>query len=427
MEDVFVLAQAGELLVAALSAYFSQESKIALELAESPKFSASGEESTLPLACIALCNLEKGLEVLDGVVSYVEQCIETWKKEHGDSDRVKISSESLEAGVSAAIRTSKDGTARTMRTMAHTLCSRMTALLEAAAASGKDLSTPLSGLLDEFLSPIHDHVTRDVFKKLLSESWAGVCDRFWAAVRPDNPANSEGQGLTNQTHAAAFSTALDVLVSYFNAGGEGLSVTSLQGVPTFVCVRRNLKLFQSTTELLIGIARGLTTKPQPVLPDDPHLKDATTDEVYCILESRKAAGDRWARAWDRESAGSEESMKVRSCFALPPSELVINKWKCWLGKKVGTLYLCSRHLCFDVLLSPQASEDSHIVLMLKDITALEQTSVSLFFKGLIVRTGAPDEQPPLFSQFATAKVSEVISEIAEQASLGGNSKVTKKI
>jgi len=263
---------------------------------------------------------------------------------------------------------------------------------------------------------------------LLYSCWLISCDIISKALPPDAEANGPKKGMNVAAVRDSIENAVNLLYEYFNPEeGEGLTKTQLDGSRGYINSRRLICLYRQNTESLIAITRGFAAKPRR-LPDevDPLLKDTTQKEVEAIIKIRIDEGDLWARAYAKEMSGSDDSQDVREHFSLPPSELLLNKWVCSVGRRAGTLYLLSRHLCFDTAFSKAMNDTTSVVIMLEDIRSIEEVSLMLLFKGLkITAEHMEEDEIPVFSKFV-AKVQDVIAAIRCQAILINNTHLAPK-
>jgi len=264
------------------------------------------------------------------------------------------------------------------------------------------------------------------------------CDNISKALSPTLEVNGPKKGMNVPAVRDSVDSALTTLYEYFNPEeGEGLTQAQLDSSRGYTNSRRLVCLYRQGTESLIALTRGFSAKPRR-LPEavDPLLKDTTQGEVDTIIKIRIEEGDLWARAYAKEMKGSDDSQDVRDHFALPPSELLLNKWVCSVGRRAGSLYLLSRHLCFDTAFSKAGGG---VVIMLEDIVSIKEETSMLVFKNLKIQTvddverekkkGAEkgkkgkkdddEEGTPVFSKFV-AKVQDVIAAIRCQAILVNN-------
>jgi len=272
----------------------------------------------------------------------------------------------------------------------------------------------------------HELLSKRSFRMLLYSCWLISSDTISKGLALDLEVNGPKKGMNIPAVRDSFANAVNTLYEYFNPEeGEGLTKAQLDGARGYNTSRRLICLYQQSTESLIAITRGFAQKPRHMPEEtDPLLKDTPQKEVEMLIKTRMAEGDLWARAYAKESGGSDDSQDVRDHFSLPPSELLLNKWVCSTGRKAGTLYLMSRHLCFDTAFSKTMNDETSVVIMLEDITSIEEVPLMLLFKGLKITAEhmEPDEIP-VFSKFV-AKVQEVIAAIKAQALLVNNTHIS---
>jgi len=433
--DVFVWSQAGEVLLAAMMQYFMLQKKRSCEVAsrfESTLF----EDEAIPLhkICIAIGNIEKGQELLDTIIASVEEGMDTWHKSHtGESNdsRFDISSQALSESVAGTMKAAQTAIADPIRMIATAICSPLAASVNEALASETGLSesaisTYTSGL-DDAIGSCHELLSKKSFRMLLYSCWLFSTDTISKALGVDLETNGPKKGMNIPAVRDSIGNAISTLYDYFNPDeGEGLTKAQLDSSRGYNNARRLVCLYTQTTENLIGIVRKFSAKPRE-LPEttDPLLKDTSQKEIEMLIKTRMAEGDLWARAYAKESGGSDDSQDVRDHFSLPPSELLLNKWVCSVGRKAGTLYLMSRHLCFDTAFSKTMNDETSVVIMLVDILSIEEVSHMLLFKGIKITAEHMDgEEVPVFSKFV-AKVQEVMAAIEAQALLIGNEHLEK--
>jgi len=429
--DVFVWTQAGEVLLGAMEQYFNLQKKRAQEIVQKHEATMFSDEESKALGkiCIAIGNIEKGQELLDTIISSVEEGMETWHKEHNDeagSSRFDISSQSLSESVSSTMKLAQSSIADPIRLLATAVCRPLSTAVAEGLASEVGLSdkvlSKVTGKYDDAIGAAHDRLSKRSFRLLLYSCWLISCDIISKALPPDSEINGPKKGMNIPAVRDSVESALNHLRDYFNPGeGEGLTQSQLDGCRGYNNSRRLVCLYRQNTESLIAITRGFAAKPRRLPAEvDPLLKDTTQKEVETIIKTRIEEGDLWARAYAKEMSGSDDSQDVREHFSLPPSELLLNKWVCSVGRRAGTLYLLSRHLCFDTAFSKAMNDTTSVVIMLEDIKSIEEVSLMLLFKGLkITADHMGEDEIPVFSKFV-AKVQDVIAAIRCQAILINN-------
>jgi len=301
------------------------------------------------------------------------------------------------------------------------LSQAVAAALSSESGLTEEALNKVTAKYDDAIGAAHDHLSKRSFRMLLYSCWLISCDIISKALVPDLEANGAKKGMNIPAVRDSMENALNLLYDYFNPGeGEGLTKAQLDDCRGLNNSRRLVCLYRQNTEKLITLTRGFTAKKKQ-LPEevDPLLKGTTQKEVETIIKTRIDEGDLWARAYAKEMSGSDDSQDVREHFSLPPSELLLNKWVCSVGRKAGSLYLLSRHLCFDTAFS-KGMGDTSVVIMLEDIRTIEEVQVMLLFKGLkITAEHMEEEEIPIFSKFV-AKVQDVIAAIRCQALLINN-------
>jgi len=431
--DVFVWSQAGEVLLAAMMQYFMLQKKRAVELASKHEANLFGDDSApLGKVCIAIGNIEKGQELLDTIIASVEEGMDSWHKTHtgeANDNRYDISSQALSESVSGTMKAAQSSIADPIRILATAVCNPLTDYVNTALESGEGLTekklNKYTSRLDDAMVACHDLLSKKSFRMLLYSCWLISSDTISKGLALDLEVNGPKKGMNIPAVRDSFNNAVNTLYEYFNPEeGEGLTKTQLDGARGYSTSRRLICLYSQSTESLIAITRGFSAKPRR-LPEetDPLLKGTQQKEVEMLIKTRMSEGDLWARAYAKESGGSDDSQDVRDHFSLPPSELLLNKWVCSTGRKAGTLYLLSRHLCFDTAFSKTMNDETSVVVMLEDIQAIEEVQVMLLFKGL--KISIESGEIPVFSKFV-AKVPEVIAAIRAQAALVGNTRVLEE-
>jgi len=434
--DVFVWSQAGEVLLAAMMQYFMLQKKKAMEIASKYE-SSMFEDEAVPLhkVCIAIGNIEKGQELLDTIIASVEEGMDTWHKSHqgeNNDNRFDISSQTLSESVAGTMKAAQNAIADPIRVVGTVMCSPLNGIVSKALTSEAGITeselTTYTGGLDDGMVACHELLSKRSFRMLLYSCWLLSCDIISKAIGIDLEANGPKKGMNIAPIRESFNTAITSLYDYFNPGeGEGLTKAQLDGARGYNNSRRLICLYSQSTESLIGVVRGFSQKPRRMPEEtDPLLKDTPMKDVEALIKTRMAEGDLWARAYAKESSGSDDSQDVRDHFSLPPSELLLNKWVCSTGRKAGTLYLMSRHLCFDTAFSKTMNDETSVVIMLENITSVEEVPLMLLFKGLKITAEhmEPDEIP-VFSKFV-AKVQEVVGAIRAQALLVNNTHLLEK-
>jgi len=413
--------------------YFNLQKARAKELVkkhEDNMFAESEEEGRpLQKVCIAIGNIEKGQELLDTIIASVEEGMEKWHKDNSDeasNSRFDISSQALSQSVATRMKMGQNAIADPIRLLATAVCQPLNGALTAAMESEAGLTeatlTKVTGKYDDSIGASHDLLSKRSFRMLLYSCWLISTDTISKALPPSIEINGPKKGMNIPTIRDSIDNALTLLYDYFNPEeGEGLTKTQLDGSRGYNESRRLVCLYRQNTESLIAITRGFAAKPRRT-PDtvDPLLKGTTQAEVETLIKTRIEEGDLWARAYAKEMGGSDDSQDVREHFSLPPSELLLNKWVCSVGRKAGTLYLMSRHLCFDTAFSKAMNDTTSVVIMLEDILTIEEVPLMLLFKGLkITADHMEEDEIPVFSKFV-AKVQDVIAAIRCQALLINN-------
>ena len=354
VEDPFVWTQASELLVTTVTYYIQLQSHIAVKYFGS----TLSEDRKLDEVCLSLSNMEQGQMMLNDVISEVEGFVARWKTERAvpeDDTRTQITTDTIDTAVSDALIKSKayinkpltlvaekaateaaipaltaartpantdpanEGTPSSSAAAASNGTSENNAASTAAAATTPQTpySEQITSSIDDVLVKINERVSTRIFKKVLEAFFAAILEQIWAAAEPD-PAGA-AVGLNDPTVCASFMGILEDITAYFSAG---LSAKSIEGNALYKRTHQLLLAYGLSTEELITIVRFSTASP-PVPLEDKRFEGIKPVVVDSILKMRAKAGDKWAIAYQREGAGSENSSKVRAVLGLPPSELLI--------------------------------------------------------------------------------------------------------
>jgi len=439
--DVFVWGQCGEVLLGVMQLYFNLQKKRAMEIVQGHQIDMFSPEEegkegrALQKACIAIGNIEKGQELLDTIITSIEEGMEIWHKDHNDADsnsRFDISSQALSENVAATMKLGQQSIADPIRVLATCLCNPLAVAMNEALASDQGLTEAMvnkvTGHYDDAIGAAHDLVSKKAFRMLLYSCWLISSDIISKCMLTDAPANGPKKGMNVATIRDSIDSALSLLYEYFNPEeGEGLTQSQLDGARGYINAKRLICLYRQNTESLVAITRGFAAKPRRDPSEaDPLLKDTTQKEVETIIKTRIEEGDLWARAYAKEMNGSDDSAGVREHFSLPPSELLLDKWVCSVGRKAGTLYLMSRHLCFDTAFSKAMNDTTSVVIMLEDILTIEEVNMMLLFKGLkITAEHMEADEIPVFSKFVTKAV-DVSAAIRAQALIVGNTHLAEQ-
>jgi len=411
--------------------YFMLQKKRSVEIASKYEANLFDEDQSAHLhqLCIGIGNIEKGQELLDTVIASVEEGMDSWHKQHtGEAadSRFDISSQALSESVASTMKAAQNAIADPIRLLATAVCSSLNGYVSNALTSEEGLTEAVlnkyTSSLDEAMVACHEILSKRSFRMLLYSTWLITSDIISKAIALGEEVNGPKKGMNVPAIRDSFGTALNTLYEYFNPDeGEGLTKAQLDGARGYITAKRLICLYSQNTENLIAIVRGFAQKPRvPPEQTDPLLKDTPQKEVEILIKTRMEEGDLWARAYAKESGGSDDSQDVRDHFSLPPSELLLNKWVCSTGRKAGTLYLMSRHLCFDTAFSKTMNDETSVVIMLEDIKTIEEVQLMLLFKGLkITAEHMEEDEIPVFSKFV-AKVQEVIAAIRAQALLINN-------
>jgi len=448
--DVFVWSQVTEVLLGTILDYFMQQKKKAIDVSSRYEQTLFNDDAAiLRKVCIAIGNIEKGQELLGTIVDTIEEGMAKWneraladieeeyegktdekeKKEKEEkiaeiNNRFEISKRDVSESVRTTMIAGSNSIADPIRIIATSMCYPLSAAVSNAMYSDSGISdetlTKYTTRLDDSMTVCHDILSKRSFSMLLYSGWLITSDSISRAFRIDQEWNGPKKGMNLPAVRASFKETLDQLYDYFDAGEkDGLTEAQLKGARGYNETRRLLCLYSQSTESLIAIIRSLSSGKKELPPDaDPQLKDTTQREVDALLKIRVDEGDLWARAYFKELKGSDDSQAVRDHFSLPPSELLLDKWFCSNGRKTGNLYLMSRHLCFDTLLSKTMTEDNGMVLMLQDITDVKEVTLKLVFKGVkITAEHCEESEIPVFSKFATAKAADIIDAINAQVAV----------
>jgi len=443
--------------------------------------SDDGKNTILRQVCVVLSNIEEGQSFVDKMVTSVEEGISRFQKEKEeqneedgskkddeatkkkDDERTSIVSESLSGGVSNALKASTAARNKLLQRLSDILCAPAASSIQKALSTtahapeqkllptsvGSLASTTATqrtevqvkalgddeGFTEKMVSDIvkfFDHafqsaaesLSRRIYRDLLLTCWGTLVRLFAAAVSFTNPANKPYSGMNVTGLAETFDTALSMFLDYFSPDENGVPKSALEKNADYLKTLRLLALYEQTTEQLIGLVRILQPGKKPNKEAEEEIKEVlrgtTAVEVAQLLAVRSSQGDLWAKAYDNETSGSEDSQRVRDHFSLPPSELLLNQWTGHANGKRSKLYLLSRHVCLDLASATTMTDDNGFVIMLDTVTDVSIVKASRLYNGLKITTSAPaDEQPPVITM-RMSKLVIVANAIIVQAKLVGN-------
>lgn len=496
IDDPFVWTQASELLVSTVLNYIEYESTYACGYFNS---TVIAHQKKLEFVCVALSNIEKVQETLNDVIEEIEGFMERWKKTHlsrrvsrlspaspaksivkltasdvspdavglpeeelniqldqsapafPDSDdededmmRMEVTTATVNDAISFAIMKSKKWMATPLALMGKHAADEITGNVIAGIAGKKTADAALSEVsayYDDELSAISDRVTQRMLKRALEEYLSSLLQRVWDVSRPDyalNHPESEGNGAMDFTKTETCDRCtriVEALIEYFHAGGEGINKQIISRNKLYKSILQIIDAYKLSTEELITIVKYLTATP-PAPLEDKRFEGIDPALVDLIIRNKATTGDKWAIAYSKEGAGSEESTIVRTQLGLPPSEfLILSKfqfkfkfnfifnfieWACFNGRSPGSLCLMSKHLGFNFV----SKDEEPIVIHLKELKSVSKVSILIFMSGLEVKTRSGDTYT--LSKFVNGNVEEIVGEIISQANLVGNTVIGKK-
>jgi len=441
--DMFIWVQAAEVVANAMDSYFNLQKKVAQQVIQTQKSTLFDDDArALQKVCICIGNIEKGQELLDTIVSTVEGSMEAMNKEsegkNEDKDKDKqgslfdVYNQSLSTSISGVMKSAQSCISDPLCVLAAAICSPVSTAITQGLASetgiSEDALSNITGQFDEAIGAAHGYLSKRSFRMFLLNCWLISSDTISKAIPPTAEANGPKKGMNVAAVRDSVENTMNTLYEYFHPEeGEGLTQAQLDASRGYVNTKRLICLYRQNTESLIALTRGFTAKPKR-LPEevDPLLKGTVLSEVEMIIKTRIDEGDLWARAYAKEMSGSDDSQDVRDHFSLPPSELLLDRWVCSVGRKAGTLYLLSRHLCFDTAFSKAMNDTTSVVIMLEDIISMEEVSQMLVFKGIKITVDhMSEEEVPVFSKFVT-KAQDVIAAIRAQALLVNNKHLAPK-
>jgi len=211
---------------------------------------------------------------------------------------------------------------------------------------------------------------------------------------------------------------LEELEDYFHAHGSGLSQEFI--VKEASQLKKILSLSSSPTRELIE--QYVKLKKSNVEEDGIGYK-----HVIRVLETRVAT-DVEAKAFCQERSNAlteqrkEELKKIRNCFLLPDSELILEHSKISCNGVSGETFVSSSYLLFDIVNSPGADSGHQLAVELKDLISLQYEKKLLGLKE-ISQVVAKEGQYVFSSTHALKPLMMSIAEIAKRA---GNNNLTIK-
>ena len=383
IDDPFVWTQASELLVSTVLNYIEYESTYACGYFNSTVISY---QKKLEFVCVALSNIEKVQETLNDVIEEIEGFMERWRKTHlsqrvsrlspasptrsivtlstsdmsyegagapgeeelniqldqsapafagsddedSDAMRMEVTTATVNDAISFAIAKSKKWMAAPLGLMGKHAADEITGIVIAGIAGKKTAEAALgevSAYYDDELSAISDHVTQRMLKRALEEYLCSLLQRVWDVSRPDyalSHADETGAMDFTKTETCDRCTRIvEGLIEYFHAGGEGINKQIIARNKLYKSILQIIDAYKLSTEELITIVKHLTATP-PAPLEDKKFEGIDPVLVDLIIRNKATTGDKWAIAYSKEGAGSEESTIVRTQLGLPPSEFLIS-------------------------------------------------------------------------------------------------------
>ena len=367
-----------------------------------------------------------------------------------DKMRMEVTTATVNDAISFAIAKVKKRMTDPLTTLGSYAAQVVTPAVVAGISGAKTIEEALgeiSAYYDEELSVLSDHITQRMLKRALEEYLNTLLRRVWDVSEPsyalthtEEDSSSSGGNSMDFTKAATCDRCMQIvegLVKYFHADGAGINKQIIAKNRLYRAISQIIDAYRLSTEELITIEKLLTAKP-PAPLDDKRFEGINPVLVDYILRNRATTGDKWAIAYSREGAGSEESNVVRLQLGLPPSEFLISsnnnkqklkifyyvcfalEWMCFNGRNPGSLYLMSKHLGFSFV----PKEEDPIVVHLKDLKSLAKVSVMIFMSGIEVKSCDGDAYT--FSKFVNGSAEDIVEEITSQAILVGNTVLKSK-
>jgi len=215
---------------------------------------------------------------------------------------------------------------------------------------------------------------------------------------------------------------------------RGVTQDVMNKIKEFVFLTRVLYLMSRDTDTLIKSYVTLDSNDVSVLATPEisiigkETKETVRREIVYILNARSIAGDSIAAAFAKEKVQQDRMGEViRSHFALPPSDVILQDWDCSCEKR-GTLFLTSSNLCFDLDVGPnKESTEYSWVIELSLVTKLKKEKKNLFTKVLTVEYTEGKKTLTKSFSFAFAKLSPLAEAIYAQAKSGGNKDIKNEV
>lgn len=376
IDDPFVWTQASELLVSTVLYYIEYESNNACDYFRSMD---DDYNKKLEFVCVALSNIEKIQETLNDVVEEVENFMEAWKKTHRvkrtlrpspvsltksaisptlavatstrstlgtqldksappyvdegedeESMRMEVTTVTVNDAISFAIMMSKKWMAAPLSLLGKHAAIGVTGIITAGIAGRKPVDDALSEVsahYDEELSAISDNITQRMLKRALEEYLCTLLQLILDVSHPDyclkHPEEGDFMDFTKQETRDRCTQMVDGLIKYFHADGAGINKSIIERNRQHKSIMQIIDAYKLSTEELITIVKQLTANP-PVPLDNKQFEGIDPSVIDHIIRNKATTGDKWAIAYSKEEAGSEESTIIRTKLGLPPSEFLIS-------------------------------------------------------------------------------------------------------
>eukprot|EP00727_Mastigamoeba_balamuthi_P010898 m51a1_g6430 putative multiple c2 and transmembrane domain-containing protein 1-like isoform x2 (1566) ;mRNA; r:348362-357282 len=414
-EDPFAICQVAEVVTNALALYGSLEEERALR-----------SVSDMPSFCVCVSNVEKSCDLLNQTVESLEEALDHIQEyKTTQTVRVDVSKESLENTVSSCIENSR----AVIDKCVTSFVSQMPGIGQWGAFITQNIAdnfaTKIVNALDECLLEVSQKVSKPLFRCFLQKSWEAMFEVLKVLCKPQKKSSKkEGTIRVTASLAATLKGDIDMLLAYFHAEGEGLSVAQLESCQPFREFQRTIALYTASTEEIIAARRAASgNRGGEAAP--PELEGVPLEDIQVVLDSRSHKGDREASAFKHELGGSSLPQWMREHFGLPPTELALKKYNCWMGKTPGVLYMTQRHICFESLVGiTKESSAVRFAMLLKEIDAMrpaEHNKLKLVFGGVVITTSS--DETILFTNFGIHRSHDIVKTLAKQARAAGNAKL----
>lgn len=448
--DPFVWSQVTELVMSSLLYYFGEESRIAIEklnqkddddtdtnslaraTARSDGTGMTGAAQLVELS-ISISNIEKGQKIFDMFINWIEETTDKWKDsmlkrdiaieddEYEDEDededreayneRVSVSLEAVNAAITNAAKEYKRCIIDPLREVGRLSSIHAKDILEAGVQAPEKVAGLLTEHYDGYVCRIKECISKKIFGHALEELWNSFITTFWEVIRPENPLQNNGGGLTKTKVATAYTSILADVVAYFGTDESRLAASILERGEAYLRVKQMLGLYTLDSATLITYFKNLTHRPPLPLSDELY-SSANPNYILFILKNR--FDDKAAQEFFRSDEASNDSERIRQTLGLPMTEIILKKWRCNYNNKVGSAYLSSSYFIF-------VNDDGNAIkIALADVSSVAISKVLLFFKGLTIQIY---NQTYNFSKFEGEPIEDILPIVKVQCALAGNVRI----